>query len=184
MRKQYSCECGKRRDRRAKTCRECFLKRDESDKTCTQCKRTLPLSEFGIRTRRSNRPRSVCKACEAKWTKENRLPIEHRRKIKQKWEEDNTDKVYAQRMRARCRQKCLSEELVKKISDLLINQDSHPCQICGTICDSSIAIDHCHETGIFRGLLCKPCNNGLGHFMDDPDILAKAISYLAGVEQQ
>mgnify|MGYP003340524830 CR=1 FL=1 len=39
-------------------------------------------------------------------------------------------------------------------------------------------IDHCHETGKVRGLLCHGCNTALGSFKDSPNILTKAIDYL------
>lgn len=39
-------------------------------------------------------------------------------------------------------------------------------------------IDHDHETGVIRGVLCINCNLGLGAFKDDPDLLLSAIEYL------
>ena len=39
-------------------------------------------------------------------------------------------------------------------------------------------IDHCHATGVVRGLLCHECNKGLGCFRDNEGSLAEAISYL------
>lgn len=41
-----------------------------------------------------------------------------------------------------------------------------------------LVIDHCHETGTFRGLLCHSCNIALGHFKDDITVLENAIDYL------
>ena len=41
-----------------------------------------------------------------------------------------------------------------------------------------LAVDHDHETGEIRGLLCTNCNNGLGRFKDNIDLLKKAIQYI------
>ena len=40
------------------------------------------------------------------------------------------------------------------------------------------AIDHNHETGEFRGILCTECNTLLGMSGDSPEILGEAIKYL------
>lgn len=60
------------------------------------------------------------------------------------------------------------------------------CSICGTegfVMDEKrhkmkLVVDHCHETGAIRGLLCHNCNRALGLFHDDVGRFEKAIDYL------
>ncbi len=45
--------------------------------------------------------------------------------------------------------------------------------------DYTLCVDHCHETGKIRGLLCHNCNRALGLLQDSADSLKKAIKYLS-----
>lgn len=42
----------------------------------------------------------------------------------------------------------------------------------------NMAVDHCHETGNIRGILCNNCNAGMGCLKDNPEILEKSIEYI------
>lgn len=56
------------------------------------------------------------------------------------------------------------------------------CGICGTTewtgRHRRPHVDHCHETGAIRGILCHGCNVSIGHFRDDIELLRAAIVYL------
>jgi hypothetical protein len=62
----------------------------------------------------------------------------------------------------------------------LYSEQSGKCAICSGDCPTGkrLSVDHDHETGEVRGLLCSSCNNGLGRFKDDPELLRKAGDYL------
>lgn len=63
---------------------------------------------------------------------------------------------------------------------LMIQEQDGRCAICGIQPDDpeSLAIDHCHENGHVRGLLCLNCNTAIGSFQDSPAIMFSAIDYL------
>lgn len=59
------------------------------------------------------------------------------------------------------------------------NEQNNACAICKRSFEhAKPLVDHCHKTGKVRGLLCDPCNRGLGAFRDDPEALAIAAEYL------
>ncbi len=65
-----------------------------------------------------------------------------------------------------------------------LSKQGNGCAICGTKEPGGAAtngyfhVDHDHETGKPRGLLCHACNTSLGGFKESTDLLQKAIDYL------
>ena len=65
--------------------------------------------------------------------------------------------------------------------DTLLDAQGGGCAICGKRPGKiSLNVDHDHETGEIRGLLCVGCNNALGQFHDDSRLLRRGIQYVAG----
>jgi len=137
-------------------------------KLCTMCGETKLISNFRSRGgAQKHLLKSRCNSC---------LYQEHRR-----WIENNPDRVREYRERdswtlsKRCARRGITpEELIDRYED-----QEECCAICGnSITLENSAIDHNHETGEFRGVLCKTCNRALGLFKDSPKILLSALNYL------
>ena len=65
--------------------------------------------------------------------------------------------------------------------DAMLESQGGGCAICQTKVPGgkgAFHVDHDHETGVNRGLLCHFCNIGLGNFADDPNLLEDAAEYL------
>jgi hypothetical protein len=43
----------------------------------------------------------------------------------------------------------------------------------------TLCVDHCHQTGKVRQLLCTRCNSGIGHLQDSVTLLRRAVDYLS-----
>jgi len=102
-------------------------------------------------------------------------------------------KEYSRNDRARYPEKY--EDRFKKwkyglsLKDYLVmaEQQKGKCMICdevimGNGATGKLHIDHDHEKGNVRGLLCYKCNVGLGYFKDNPKILLRAIDYLNEIQ--
>ena len=59
----------------------------------------------------------------------------------------------------------------------LLDAQEGVCAICKGV-ERDFMVDHCHKTGVIRGLLCRKCNTGLGMFDDVPNLLRQAADYL------
>jgi len=86
--------------------------------------------------------------------------------------------------------KCLYDLSVEEYAWLVYNSKGL-CSICGkpeTVLSRNrdwvkeLSVDHCHETGKIRGLLCHSCNTGLGSFKDSVALMKAAITYLESKE--
>jgi len=104
------------------------------------------------------------------------LCSEHKR-----WTEENQEKVRSYRakdphtLKKRCARHGITEE---EFWSLYEEQDG-TCPVCDRAIEAKgSAIDHNHETGDVRGILCKNCNRALGLLGDSPETMARAESYL------
>jgi len=129
-------------------------------KLCTWCKTEQPHSEFRADKRRKDGLRNECRSCArayaARWARKNYTP---QRAAKGKY------------------------GLSPEVYDFLMKAQDQRCAICYEPFDRSQhskrpCVDHDHETGRIRGLLCRQCNVGIGNLRDDPDILYAAMRYL------
>lgn len=107
-----------------------------------------------------------------KWYADNRERLSEKRK---KWRQDNPEKITAQNRRH-------AYGLEPEDYDRMMTEQEGICAICRTRRPTDV--DHDHDTGEVRGLLCKHCNRGLGGFQDDPDVLQRAINYLTKSNNQ
>lgn len=143
-----------------------------------------PVSAFRIRTRKTPRPRSQCKICEARTQRIRQRQPEtqsRRKKVKLQWERNNPEKYRRMVVRRSLRAKgCPESDLNEWIERYL---HAEHCDICGLKPNNgrwrSLHIDHCHQTGTIRGFLCDNCNLGLGKFKDCPDLLLAAANYIS-----
>ena len=63
-------------------------------------------------------------------------------------------------------------------ADVMLERQGGRCAICRSA--PAAHVDHDHETGAVRALLCFNCNGGLGQFRDDPLLLQLAAAYVDG----
>lgn len=90
------------------------------------------------------------------------------------WNKDNPEALQASKERSRAKEYGLT---VEQLRALLTRK---ACDICGEVFSSTKHrhVDHNHETGKARGLLCSNCNHAIGKMKDNPELLRKAAAYL------
>jgi hypothetical protein len=76
------------------------------------------------------------------------------------------------------KQKCKKYGISAQDYDILFEKQDGRCAICRKKTDKRLSIDHDHNTGKVRALLCNSCNLMLGFARDNKTILRLAIDYL------
>jgi hypothetical protein len=155
-------------------------------KRCPRCQITKAVECFAKSRYHLSGFKSYCKECNREWSRkwEKAQPKDgahHQKKIKRAavWYAENGE--YA-------RKRISEYALVKKYGitvdqrDRMVEEQDGKCLICSAVFDEKNKpnVDHCHATGVVRGILCNQCNKGLGCFRDDTESMSKAISYLRG----
>lgn len=123
-------------------------------KMCTKCKESKPLEMF-YKERNSKRP--DCKAC-----------VDKRNKSRDPMKEKAT------------KLKGLYGITLDDYNQMFATQNGN-CAICKrnqSQFKKMLFVDHCHTTGMIRGLLCSMCNQAIGLLQDNVEIIKSAAKYL------
>jgi hypothetical protein len=148
----------------------------EPTKFCPHCKEEKYFSDFGKDSTKTIGVSSYCKPCAIS----NRLknyknsPEKEKEKLKQ----------YYKKNKEKSRSYSLKNlyGLTLEQFDAMKNAQGGSCKICKTH-ESNLKrrlfVDHCHETGYVRGLLCQSCNTMIGNAKDNILVLQSAINYLS-----
>lgn len=141
------------------------LIQDTLGKQCSRCKETKPASDFypDRSGRRKDGLHCWCRPC----------TLEYNRAYIKRNPEENRERARRSRVKARY-------GITWQQRDQLIEEQDGKCAVCGDEFRNPKAthIDHCHDSGRVRGILCEGCNLGLGSFKDDPRRLLNAVAYL------
>lgn len=155
---------------------------------CKHCREEKPLDDFYTDRKAGDGRRPECKSCNLARRKEryDRNPRPYIDRVL-KWQRDNPERVRANMDRFRASGK-------KKVSDrkshlkrnygitleefeAMLASQGGGCAICGR--SDADNVDHDHETGRVRGILCFPCNVAIGLLQDDDERARSAASYIS-----
>lgn len=174
-----------RQTEKYKATRKAYREGPGRERVLTQKRESYERNREGIRERVTERrranPEKVHETYERGYERRREEILAQNRE----WQHKNLDKL---RYYRRKRMYGLEPE---QFDALLVSQEGL-CGICGIEMHGAgelhvkgsdqrrtgICVDHDHETGAVRGLICPGCNKGLGYFKDDPDRLLAAVEYL------
>jgi hypothetical protein len=132
-------------------------------KTCVDCREVMTVDRF-YWNHQDKHPGSLCKRCHISRGNKTRRekPFEHRTKVRRK------------RQLARF-------GITPDDYERLYREQGETCLLCNEaeiFTNRLLAVDHCHETGKVRGLLCGRCNTGIGMLRESLPLMQRAMEYL------
>lgn len=173
-------------------------------KLCSRCETEKPRDEFDDRERSKDGKQVWCRDCfrdyqreyRARRRKEDPEGVRQERKA-QYWKNPEKAREKVRRYRRRKKQEdpdyfvrkrrdqvLASHGLTRQEFAAMLEDQDHRCAICGSEdpnhWSDRFQVDHDHDTGEVRGLLCAKCNGGLGLLDDSPQRLVAALAYLLG----
>lgn len=147
-------------------------------KVCKKCEKELPLDSFPTTKQEGKiRTRARCRTCTRLRDAELfQINKKRRNENRRRYRKNHPEVEVRCTRRKNARKWGLDPDTVMSIVD----NHNGLCDICGQPdkMGRSLSMDHCHKTSNFRGFLCVSCNSGIGNFMDNPNLLEKAILYL------
>ncbi|KPC68625.1 hypothetical protein ADL35_42840 [Streptomyces sp. NRRL WC-3753] len=175
---------------------------DPGSKKCSTCQRVLPAGAFASNRSRPDGLQTNCRECAAEYYRRRpeargktvrvKVPVPrgHKRcpqceKVKphSDWERNRSSSdgwaSYCRAERNRTGYFKRKYGLAPAELDAMIAEQQGVCCICLTA--PAEHVDHCHETGRVRGVLCFSCNAALGQFKDRPDAIRRAAAYVEGI---
>ncbi len=148
------------------------IKPSDTTKRCPRCTKVKPLDEFSKRP--SGKPKGYCKQCESAYQAQHAATDEGREQLRLargRWNEANYGYFLNYRYGITIDDYMA---MVRKQGDrCAIFKTTDPGGGNGRWC-----VDHCHDTGKVRGLLCVNCNRGIGNLQHDSATLRAALAYL------
>lgn len=155
------------------------------EKHCKGCNKTKLITDFVRDKHCKSGYTAKCKLCriikQKEWVLKNpekvkALNIKHRSTRKAYYSDPERKLIY--------RKKYIEKtfNIDYSIYEKMLEEQKNVCYICNNVEISTrnnyLAVDHNHETGKIRGLLCTSCNRGLGFFKDNEILLQNAVNYL------
>lgn len=146
------------------------------NRVCNKCHKEKSLDEFVKNKTCKSGYAQQCKSCSnayKRWWATTPAGEIKRLQAKRRYNSSEKRKVNSRKLHLKKRYNLTVEEL----NEMKIQQ-SNKCLIC-ELSDVELVIDHCHETGIIRGLLCRQCNSALGLFKENIKSLENAIQHVS-----